>query len=103
VRPARACSNLDDPVAHLPAEFGAHGKQRITLRHVLTHRAGIPHIPPQIADVSPTRAPERESWTCCRTRSRAGSPAGGSAYHALTGGFVLGAVRERSPASRCAT
>lgn len=32
---------LDDPVAeHLP-EFGAHGKDRITLRHLLTHTGGI--------------------------------------------------------------
>lgn len=32
---------LDDPVVeHIP-EFGAHGKDRITLRHLLTHTGGI--------------------------------------------------------------
>src|SRR5215207_5669824 len=32
---------LDDPVArHIP-EFAANGKERITLRHLLTHTAGI--------------------------------------------------------------
>src|SRR5438270_8699839 len=32
---------LDDPVAqHIP-EFAQNGKERITLRHVLTHTAGI--------------------------------------------------------------
>src|SRR5205823_2187918 len=33
--------DLDDPVAsHIP-EFGVHGKEGITLRHLLTHTAGI--------------------------------------------------------------
>ena len=34
----RGLVHLDDPVAHYIPEFGAHGKHRITLRHVLTHR-----------------------------------------------------------------
>ena len=37
----RGALELDDPVVrHLP-EFGAHGKDSITLRHLLTHTAGI--------------------------------------------------------------
>ncbi|HEY6300180.1 MAG TPA: serine hydrolase domain-containing protein [Candidatus Binatus sp.] len=33
---------LDDPVArHIP-EFGAKGKERVTIRHVLTHTGGFP-------------------------------------------------------------
>lgn len=33
--------SLDDPVAtHLP-QFAAHGKERITIRHLLTHTAGL--------------------------------------------------------------
>lgn len=32
---------LDDPVVEHVPEFGAHGKDRITLRHLLTHTAGI--------------------------------------------------------------
>ncbi|NLC15864.1 MAG: N-acetylmuramic acid 6-phosphate etherase [Firmicutes bacterium] len=36
---------LDDPVAIFIPEFGAHGKDAITIRHLLTHTSGLPdHI-----------------------------------------------------------
>ena len=35
---------LDDPVArHIP-EFAANGKERVTIRHVLTHTGGFPGV-----------------------------------------------------------
>lgn len=90
----RGLLHLDDPVVRYIPEFGAHGKHRITLRHVLTHRAGIPHIPPQFADVGLLERPDEILRLLGRQkpRWRAGSRL---AYHALTGGFVLGAVVER--------
>lgn len=36
----------DTPVADYWPEFGVRGKQGITVRHVLSHRSGIPHTPP---------------------------------------------------------
>ncbi|MDB4956133.1 MAG: beta-lactamase [Myxococcales bacterium] len=90
----RGLLHLDDPVAAYIPEFGEHGKHRITLRHVLTHRAGIPHIPPQFADVGLLERPNEILSLLSRQkpRWRAGQRL---AYHALTGGFVLGAVVER--------
>jgi len=90
----RGLVHLDDPVAHYLPEFGQHGKDRISLRHVLTHRAGIPHIPPQFADVGLLERPQEILALLSRQkpRWRAGHRL---AYHALTGGFVLGAVVER--------
>src|SRR5579883_2560959 len=38
----RGMLHLDDPVAEYVPEFARHGKDWITLRHILTHRAGIP-------------------------------------------------------------
>src|SRR4029450_6639524 len=35
----------DTPVAELWPEFGAHGKQAVTMRQVLNHTAGVPGIP----------------------------------------------------------
>jgi CubicO group peptidase (beta-lactamase class C family) len=90
----RGLVHLDDPVAHYLPGFGEHGKDRISLRHVLTHRAGIPHIPPQFADVGLLERPAEILALLSRQKPlwRAGHRL---AYHALTGGFVLGAIVER--------
>ena len=90
----RGLLHLDDPVAYYLPEFGAHGKERITLRHVLTHRAGIPRIPPQFADVGLLERPNEilALLSSQRPTYRAGRRL---AYHAVTGGFVLGAIVER--------
>ncbi|MFI7642559.1 serine hydrolase domain-containing protein [Nonomuraea sp. NPDC049400] len=36
---------LDEPVARYWPQYGARGKDRTTLRHILTHRAGQPRFP----------------------------------------------------------
>lgn len=90
----RGLIHLDDPIARYVPAFGEHGKQRITIRHVLTHRAGIPHIPPQFADVGLLERPDEiiSLLSQQKARWRAGQRL---AYHALTGGFLLGAVVEK--------
>jgi CubicO group peptidase (beta-lactamase class C family) len=90
----RRLIHLDDPVAHYLPEFGKHGKHRITLRHVLTHRAGIPQIPAEYVDVDLLAHPDRilQLLSDSKPYHYAGRKL---AYHALTGGFVLGAVIER--------
>lgn len=84
--------SYDTPVAELWPEFAAHGKQAITLRQVLTHQAGVPHLPhrlsfarlcnPQlmrnlVADAKPLWHPGQDTG-----------------YHAITQGVILGAVIE---------
>jgi len=39
----RGAFDIDDPVTRYVPEFGVHGKDRITIRHLLTHTAGIPN------------------------------------------------------------
>jgi len=90
----RGLLHLDDPVAHYLPEFGQHGKDRITLRHVLTHRAGIPRIPPQFADVGLLERP-KEILAILNGQRPTFAPGRRLAYHALTGGFVLAAIIER--------
>jgi len=86
--------HLDDPVCEYIPEFAAHDKHRISIRHVLTHRAGIPNLPPGSLDLDRLDEPDGIVRTLCRAEptSRAGRYL---AYHALTGGFVLGAVVQR--------
>ena len=43
----RRLLHLNDPVCEYIPEFAAHGKDSITIQHVLTHRAGIPNLPPR--------------------------------------------------------
>jgi CubicO group peptidase (beta-lactamase class C family) len=90
----RGLVHLDDPVARYLPEFGRYGKERITLRHVLTHRAGIPRIPPQFADLGLLERPS-ELLAVLANQKPQWRPGRRLAYHALTGGFVLGAVVER--------
>jgi len=82
---------LDDPVAeHLPG-FERHGKGDITIRHLLTHRAGIAAWPGEAFDLDLLADPDRIVDVIRDLRPSAG-PGGASAYHAVSGGFVMEAV-----------
>ena len=41
----RGLFGYDTPLVDLWPEFGAHGKAKVTVRHVLSHTAGVPGIP----------------------------------------------------------
>ena len=82
---------LDDPVAEHVAGFARHGKERITIRQVLTHRAGIPSLPSHAFDLDILADPDRVADLVCDLKPT--RPAGGApAYHTVTGGFVMEAV-----------
>jgi CubicO group peptidase (beta-lactamase class C family) len=86
--------HLEDRVCEYVPEFGRHGKDRITIRHILAHRAGIPNLPPSAIDLELLRSPSRvvEILSAARPRTRPGRLL---AYHAVSGGFVLGEVVRR--------
>jgi CubicO group peptidase (beta-lactamase class C family) len=44
---------LDEPIARYWNAYGSRGKERTTLRHVLTHRAGQPRFGPEAAGLDP--------------------------------------------------
>jgi CubicO group peptidase (beta-lactamase class C family) len=87
--------HLDDRVSEYIPEFARYGKKRITLRHVVSHKAGIPNLPPEAFDLDLLEQPERMLEIMCELRPRA-RPGQLLAYHAVSGGFVLAEVARRA-------
>ena len=90
----RGLLHLDDPIAEYIPEFGRYGKEHITLRHILSHRAGIPAAPGDSFDLDLLDRPEEIIRIICETRpaTRAGRKL---AYHAVTGGFLCAEIVRR--------
>ena len=80
--------HLEDRVCEYIPEFGRHGKQWITFRHLLAHRAGIPNLPREALDLDLLRRPDRICDLICEMK-RAGRPGRLVAYHAISTGFVV--------------
>jgi CubicO group peptidase (beta-lactamase class C family) len=90
----RGLLHLDDPVAEYIPEFAQQGKAGVTIRHILTHRAGIPAVPGQRIDGNMLADSAQLLDLICRAKPL--SVAGRRlSYHALTGGFVLAEVVRR--------
>jgi CubicO group peptidase (beta-lactamase class C family) len=91
----RRLLHLDDRVCDYLPEFASHGKRWMTIRHVLAHRAGIPNLPPDAMDLDLLRDPARVVGILCDARPLS-RPGRRLAYHAVSGGFVLGEVVRRA-------
>ena len=85
--------DLDAPIADLWPEFGVAGKERITLRWLLSHRAGLPAIretlPPEAMydwDVMTGALAAEAPWW---------EPGTTHGYHAVTLGWLVGEVIRR--------
>jgi CubicO group peptidase (beta-lactamase class C family) len=84
--------DLDDPVASLIPEFGTRGKEVITIRHLLTHTAGIRTI-----DLGWPREPWKEILRRLygkRVEPR-WTPGLKAGYHRMSSWFVLGEIVQR--------
>jgi CubicO group peptidase (beta-lactamase class C family) len=90
----RRLVHLDDPVCEYLPEFAVHNKQWITIRDVLIHRAGIPNPPPEVMDLDLLDRPD-EIVEILAELPQAWRPGRRLAYHAVTGGFMLGELVRR--------
>jgi CubicO group peptidase (beta-lactamase class C family) len=90
----RGLFGYDTRVVELWPEFGAHGKEAATVRHVLTHTVGVPGIP---ADTTPEDLcdwhrmcaiiADTEPWW---------EPGTQMAYHAYPFGYIIGEIARRA-------
>jgi CubicO group peptidase (beta-lactamase class C family) len=87
----RGLVDLNAPVCDVWPEFGNHGKQRIRIADVLTHRSGLWAVRPLISN-----AESLNSW---QTMTHALANAvphqatlGKPAYHAITFGYLVGEI-----------
>lgn len=86
--------HVDEPVATFIPDFAKKRKHSITIRDVLTHRAGIPSAPSHALDLDLLEEPDRILELICDLEPTY-KPGKVPAYHAITGGFILGAIIER--------
>lgn len=90
----RGVLDLDAPVSLVWPEFAAEDKQRITLRQLLAHRAGLPAVRERLPEgamldwdrMCTALAAERPWWT----------PDSAHGYHVNTFGFLIGEVIRRA-------
>lgn len=87
--------DLDAPVTDYLPEFGQRGKQGVTISQLLAHRAGIPRVPMRKPDPAILFDWDAAVTMLCRARPL---HSGGKqvAYHAITGGFILGEIARRA-------
>jgi len=87
--------HIDDRVCDYLPEFRRPDKEQITLAHVLAHRAGIANVPEGAMDLELLERPE-EIVRLIADMPLVLRPGRRLAYHAVTGGFVLGEVVRRA-------
>jgi CubicO group peptidase (beta-lactamase class C family) len=85
-------ARYDDAVARHVPEFAAHGKQAITVRHVLTHTGGFRSAEPAAA--LPTWE-ERVAAVCAAPNEPDWRPGERAGYHPASGWIILGEVIRR--------
>jgi CubicO group peptidase (beta-lactamase class C family) len=95
----RGLIEYNAPIARYWPEYAAHGKQKTTVRHALTHRAGIPQMPEGVT-------PERMCDWDWMVREIAAlkplaEPGTKTLYQAMSFGWLIGElVRRTDPKQR---
>ena len=86
--------DIGDRVCEYIREYDCNRKGEITIAHVLAHRAGVPNLPREALELD--RASDREFLVqkLCEAKPFA-RPGRFLAYHAVSGGYILGEIVHR--------
>jgi CubicO group peptidase (beta-lactamase class C family) len=90
----RGALDIRDRVAEYIPEYASRGKEETTIAHVLAHRAGVPALPRQLLDLDTLSDRELIVRAVSEAKPFA-KPGSLLAYHAVSGGFVLGEIVQR--------
>lgn len=90
----RGLLDYDTKIIELWPEFGAHGKDKATVRHALSQSVGVPGLPPDVTVEDLTDwgkmcaiIADEEPWW---------EPGTKIGYHAITFGYVVGEIIRRA-------
>jgi CubicO group peptidase (beta-lactamase class C family) len=90
----RGVIDYDTPIVELWPEFGAHGKEKATIRHALSQSVGVPGLPAGLTvedlcdwDKMCAIIADAEPWW---------EPGTKIGYHAVTYGYIVGEIVRRA-------
>ncbi len=86
--------HVGDRIAEYIPEYARHGKEAITIAHLLSHRGGVPNLPSEAFDVENADDRELIIEILCDAKPQS-RPGRSLAYHAISGGFIIGEVVQR--------
>ncbi|WP_283136657.1 serine hydrolase domain-containing protein [Rhizohabitans arisaemae] len=90
----RGVFGYDTPIAELWPEFGAHGKDKATIRHALTHTAGVPGLP---ADTTPEDLCDWDKMVAAVAAAKPWwEPGTKTGYHPQSYGYLIGEIVRRA-------
>lgn len=88
--------DINKPVSHYIPEFGQNGKQKTTVSEVLSHRGGFPMFDLPKEELTAERLTEWDfiiETLCKMAPAKKGNTR--IAYHAITGGYIIGELIKR--------
>lgn len=91
----RGLVSYDEPVATYWPEFAARGKEAVTLRDVLSHRAGLHDVRSLARDASELLDAEIMEDRLAAAKPSGAGGVGGPYYHAYTFGWLCGGIIRR--------
>ncbi|MER6172123.1 serine hydrolase domain-containing protein [Streptosporangium sp. NPDC001681] len=90
----RGVLGYDTPIVELWPEFGAHGKERATVRHALTHSTGVPGVP---AGTTPEDLCDWDGMCAAIADAKPWwEPGTKTGYHPQSFGYLIGEIVRRS-------